>query len=140
MSSSFTGGELSFLRGGERRLARLATVGANGLHVAPVGYAYNEQLDTIDIEGARLERTKKFRDVQHDQRVALVVDDVLTPWFPLGVEVRGWAEAVSSPQPLIRVHPERIVSWGIESDEITDRHARTVTTHPRPVDDSAAAK
>jgi pyridoxamine 5'-phosphate oxidase family protein len=56
----------------------------------------------------------------------VVIDDVLPPWQPRGVEIRGRAEALSSPEPLIRVHPERIVSWGIESRAIGDRHARSV--------------
>jgi hypothetical protein len=29
--------------------------------------------------------------------------------------VRGRAEAIEAPAPLIRIHPERIVSWGIDS-------------------------
>ena len=126
--SSFTPGELRFLTGGERRLARLATLDAGGgPHVTPVGFAYNFALDAIDIGGDALERTKKFRDVQRDARVALVVDDVLAPWRPLGVEVRGWAEAIRSPEALIRVYAERIVSWGIESQSMGDRHGRSVT-------------
>jgi hypothetical protein len=47
------------------------------------------------------------------------------PWRPRGVEVRGRAEALDQPA-LIRIHPERIVSWGIESEAIGDRHARGV--------------
>ncbi len=35
------------------------------------------------------------------------------PWRPRGVEVRGRAEAVEAPEPLIRIHPERIVPWGL---------------------------
>jgi hypothetical protein len=33
------------------------------------------------------------------------------------VEIRGRAEVVSSPRPLIRIHPERIVSWGLDARE-----------------------
>jgi len=39
-----------------------------------------------------------------------------------GIEVRGGAEAIALPTPLIRVQPERIVSWGLEPG----RSARTV--------------
>jgi len=125
--STFTEAELAYLRGGERRLARLATISADGVpHITPTGYAHDPVLDTIDIGGHRLERTKKFRDVQGNGRVAVVIDDVLPPWKPRGVEVRGWAEAITSPEPLIRIHPERIVSWGIESEEIGVHHARSV--------------
>lgn len=130
--SNFTDAELEYLRGGERRLARLATIGADGaLHITPVGFHHEPTLDTVDIGGHSLERTKKFRDIENDGRVAVVVDDVLPPWRPRGVEIRGWAEAISSPEPLIRVHPQRIVSWGLESTEFGSRHARTVTDASR---------
>jgi hypothetical protein len=32
--------------------------------------------------------------------------------------VRGRAEALPGAQPLIRIHPDRIVSWGIERDRL----------------------
>ncbi len=39
--SSFTENERAYLRG-ERRLARIATVGPDGMpHVAPAGFSYN---------------------------------------------------------------------------------------------------
>jgi pyridoxamine 5'-phosphate oxidase family protein len=38
---------------------------------------------------------------------------VLPPWRPRGIEVRGRAEVVMEPQPLIRIHPERVRSWGL---------------------------
>jgi pyridoxamine 5'-phosphate oxidase family protein len=58
------------------------------------------------------------RDVERPRRAAVVVDDLAStsPWRPRGVEVRGRAEAIHEPSPLIRIHPERIVSWGIESE------------------------
>lgn len=126
--TSFTNAELDYLNGGERRLARLATIGADGTpHLSPVGFAHNPALDTIDIGGMNLEQTKKFRDIRRNDRVAVVIDDVLPPWQPRGVEVRGRAEAVTGTDPCIRIHPARIVSWGIESQALGDRHARTVT-------------
>ena len=124
--SAFTDSELRYLLG-ERRLARIATVGKDGTpHVVPVGWTYNAELGTIDVGGIDLERTKKYRDVQRTGRAAVVIDDVLPPWKPRGVEIRGRAEALAGPVPLIRIHPERIVSWGIESEKIGERHARTV--------------
>jgi pyridoxamine 5'-phosphate oxidase family protein len=131
--SAFTDTELEYLLTEfeelvtARRLARLATVGKDGTpHVVPVGWRYNAQLDTIDIAGYDNERTKKFRDVARSGRAALVVDDLAStdPWRPRGVEVRGRAETIDGEQPLIRIHPERVVSWGIESEE---RRSRTVT-------------
>jgi pyridoxamine 5'-phosphate oxidase family protein len=122
--SVFTDAELEYLTGG-RRLGRLATVGPDGTpHVVPVGWIYNAARDTIDIGGAELEKTKKFRDVSRTGRAAIVIDDVKStdPWHPRAIEVRGRAEAIALPTALIRIHPERIVSWGLEQG----RRARTV--------------
>lgn len=129
--SNFTDAELEFLHGGGSAdgplLARLATIGSDGvLHVTPVGFSHEATGDTIDIGGYDLERTKKYRDIANDGRVAVVIDEVLPPWKPRGVEVRGRAEAITDPEPLIRVHPERVVSWGLESEEIGQHHARSV--------------
>ncbi len=124
--SVFTTVELEYLTGG-RRLGRLATVGADGTpHVVPVGWIYNAARDTIDIGGHELEQSKKFRDVARSGRAAIVIDDLKStdPWRPRGVEVRGRAEAIALPTPLITIHPERIVSWGLAQS----RSARTVTS------------
>jgi pyridoxamine 5'-phosphate oxidase family protein len=72
------------------------------------------------------ERTKKYRDVQRTGRAAIVIDDVQPPWKPRGVEVRGRAKALKSPKPVIRIYPERIVGWGLDSEEIGARNARDV--------------
>ena len=118
--SAFTEEELRYLLGG-RRLARLATVGKDGTpHVTPVGWTYNTELGTIDIGGHDMANTKKYRDVRRTGQAAVVIDEVLPPWRPQGIEVRGRAEAVEGERPLIRIHPERIVSWGL-----TDRHERS---------------
>jgi pyridoxamine 5'-phosphate oxidase family protein len=116
--SAFSEAELDYLLG-ERRLGRVATVGPDGTpHVVPVGWSYNGEHDTIDVGGHEFERTKKFRDVKRSGRAAIVVDDLAgtSPWRPRGVEARGRAEAIDSPRPLIRVHPERVVSWGLPED------------------------
>jgi pyridoxamine 5'-phosphate oxidase family protein len=126
--SVFTDAELRYLTGG-RQLGRIATVGADGTpHVVPVGWIYNAARDAIEIGGIELERSKKFRDVARTGRAAIVIDDVEStdPWHPRGVEVRGRAEAIALPTPLIRIHPERIVSWGLGAG----RSARTVTGQP----------
>lgn len=122
--SVFSETELRYLTGG-RQLGRLATVGTDGTpHVVPVGWIYNAASDTIDIGGHELERSKKFRDIARTGRAAIVIDDLesVDPWRPRGVEVRGRAEAIPLPTPLIRIHPERVVSWGLEAT----RSARTV--------------
>jgi pyridoxamine 5'-phosphate oxidase family protein len=123
--SVFTEAELRYLTGG-RQLGRLATVGADGTpHVVPVGWIYNAARDSIDVGGHELERSKKFRDVARSGRAAIVIDDLQStdPWRPRAIEVRGRAEAITLPTPLIRIHPERIISWGLEQG---GRSARTV--------------
>ncbi len=130
--SVFTEAELRYLTGG-RQLGRLATVGADGTpHVVPVGWIYNAARDAIDIGGHELERSKKFRDVAGTGRAAIVIDDLEStdPWRPRAIEVRGRGEAIALPTPLIRVHPERIISWGLGQPP----SARTVCAcgQPRP--------
>jgi pyridoxamine 5'-phosphate oxidase family protein len=128
--SAFTERELEYLS--ERRperLGRIATVGKDGTpHVVPVGWRINRELETIDIGGMDLAKTKKFRDARRTGRAAIVIDDLASvdPWSPRGIEVRGRAEIVQEPRPLIRVHPERIISWGLESEMLGERHSRAV--------------
>lgn len=117
--SAFTAAELHYLA--ERRLARVATVAASGtVHVTPVGmWTYNPDDDTVDVSGRDFDRTKKYRDVTHTGRAAIVVDDLAStdPWWPRGIEVRGRAEAIDGPAPLIRIHPDRVVSWGLDTPD-----------------------
>jgi pyridoxamine 5'-phosphate oxidase family protein len=111
----FTDSELAYLRS-ERRLGRVATVGPDGTpHVAPVGWSYNAEHDTIDIGGRQFEQTKKYRDVKRSGRAAIVIDDLASvdPWRPRGVEIRGRAHVVDDPVPMIRIYPDRVVSWGL---------------------------
>lgn len=124
--SVFTPTELEYLTG-ERRLGRLATVGRDGMpHVVPSGIRYNAEQDTIDLGGIELERTKKYRDIERTGVAAVVIDDVLPPWRPRGIEIRARAEAIDAPEPLLRLHPVRIITWGLTSGEFGDRHARDV--------------
>src|SRR3954466_6123327 len=120
----FREAELRYLMGG-RQLGRLATVGTDGTpHVVPVAWIYNAARDTIAVGGHEIELTQKFRAVARTARAAIVIDDLgdTEEWHPRGIEVRGRGEAIALPTPLIRIHPERIVSWGIEAA----RSARTV--------------
>ena len=79
MASKFSASELAYL--GDRRLGRLATVDSDGLpHVVPLGWSYNPATDTIDVGGQDFARTAKFRNVERNPNVALVVDDVLPPF------------------------------------------------------------
>ena len=122
--SNFTPVEIEYFK--SQRLGRLATVNAAGEpHVVPVSFRYNAESDTIDIGGRNIAQSKKFRDAARNGRVAFVVDDVLPPWQPRGIEVRGSAEVLSSggqeimsnfaPE-MIRVFPKRIISWGLDGE------------------------
>lgn len=133
--SVFTAAEVAYLQ--SQRLGRLATVGPDGQpHVVPVGFRYNPELDTIDIGGHDFARRKKYRDVQHNPRVAFVVDDLasITPWRPRGIEIRGEADVRASggeqigpgfdPE-MFRIRPKRISSWALE-DERPSANARSI--------------
>ncbi len=137
----FTPEEIAYLR--SQRLGRLATIGANGdLHVVPVGFRYNPEHDTIDIGGHNCVTSKKYRDALRHGRVAFVVDDVLPPWKPRFVEVRGTvrAEALGGteimptfPPEILRVTPTYIVSIGV-NDEIVMPGQGRVNYHGRQVE------
>lgn len=120
--SLFSNAEIDYLTTA-RMLGRIATAARDGtLHVAPVGFTLNLEDGVVEVRGRELVRTKKFRDVARTGRAAIVIDDVLPPWRPRGVEVRGRAEAVEHPRPVIRIHPERIVSWGLDQDGAKGRN------------------
>ncbi len=98
--SNFSPRELNYLAEGGH-LGRLATVDPDGLpHVVPLGWSYNADEDVIDIGGRDADEfagTRKFRNVLENEQVAFVVDDVLPPWRPRAVMVRGTAEAIHDP-------------------------------------------
>jgi pyridoxamine 5'-phosphate oxidase family protein len=121
----FTELELEYLR--SQRLGRLATIQPNGtVQNSPVGFGYNEALQTIDIGGHNMAESQKFRNVAAGSKVAFVVDDVVStnPWTVRCLEIRGEAEALTDPQdgtpnrpgPIIRVHPRKIISFGVDPD------------------------
>ena len=121
---SFSDKEIAYLE--SQRLGRLATIGPDGApHNVPVGFRYNATLGTLDIGGHALGKTRKFRDVQRELRVAFIVDDLasIQPWVVRGIEIRGTAEAIGDGgqglgpgfgAEMIRITPTRIVAWGID--------------------------
>jgi len=113
--SEFTEAERAYIRD-VHPMARLATVGGDGMpHVMPIGsYQLDEVTDAIDTMGRDLTTTKKWRDVRRSGRAAIVIDDVLPPFQPRGIEVRGRAEVLDGPTPMIRIYPERIIGWGLD--------------------------
>jgi pyridoxamine 5'-phosphate oxidase family protein len=133
--SVFTDSELDYL--GSQRLGRIATVGQDGQpHVVPTTFRHNPEHDTIDVGGMRMSQTKKLRDVRRTGRASIVVDDVLPPWQPRMIEIRGTAEVLDSggkafgnnfDDVIVRITPQRIVSFGVdpESDGLSARDAGT---------------
>ena len=134
-ASVFTPAEIAYLQ--SQRLGRLATVGPDGQpHVVPVAFRYNPELDTIDIGGHDFAKRKKFRDVQHNPRVAFVVDDIrsVNPWMVRGIEIRGEAQVLETggkdimpgfDLEMFRIRPKRIASWGLDGER-APAHARSV--------------
>ena len=123
--ATFNDKELQYLRG--QRLGRLATADAGGSpHVVPVGFRVSEDGDAIEVGGHGFARSKKYRDVRANPRVAIVIDDLasVSPWTPRGIEIRGRAETSPTggegsggrgfdPE-VIRIWPDRVRAWGID--------------------------
>ena len=122
--SVFTPAQIAYLS--TQRLGRIATTGPDCQpHVVPVAFRYNPDLDTIDVGGHDFAKRKKFRDVQRNARVAIVIDDLasMSPWKVRGIEIRGEAEIVRAggrdlgpgfDAEMFRIKPKRVVSWGLD--------------------------
>ena len=120
--SVFTDEERDYLAG--QRLGRIATVGLDGQpHVVPTSFRYNPEQDAIDVGGLRMSQTKKLRDVQRTGRASIVIDDVLPPWQPRMIEIRGTAVVLPEggkalnerfEDTIVRIQPTRIISFGID--------------------------
>jgi pyridoxamine 5'-phosphate oxidase family protein len=125
--SAFTPPEIQYLT--SQGLARLGTVGPDGQpHLVPVTFMFNAELDTIDVGGVDFGATKKWRDARRNPLVTFLLDDVLRdPRRARAIEVRGRAEALATggsrinprfpnfAEEFLRIHPTRIVSWGLEN-------------------------
>jgi pyridoxamine 5'-phosphate oxidase family protein len=132
MMSKFTPEEIAYLQ--TQRLGRLATVSEQGEpHVVPVSFRYNPEHESIDIGGHNIVSTKKYRDAIRYGRVAFVVDDVLPPWKPRMIEVRGTVEGLPeggkeireafAPE-ILRITPTCIVSFGLNSEIVQPGQGR----------------
>jgi pyridoxamine 5'-phosphate oxidase family protein len=134
--SAFSAAEINYLQ--SQRLARIATTGPDGQpHVVPLAFRYNPETDTIDVGGHDFAKRKKYRDVQSNPRVAIVIDDLASvdPWRPRMIEVRGEAEILRSggeaigsgfDPDMFRIRPKRIISIGIEGQGPFGMNARSV--------------
>jgi pyridoxamine 5'-phosphate oxidase family protein len=128
---TFSAVELEYLAG--QALGRLATIQPDGSpQVNPVGFRWNPETSTIDIGGYNMAASRKFRNLASHDRVAFVVDDVpsTNPWRVRCVEIRGRAEAITEPEAIIRIHPQRILAFGLDEP---DQDAHRLTMNKRDV-------
>jgi pyridoxamine 5'-phosphate oxidase family protein len=114
----FTEKEIAYRH--QQRLARIATaLGSGRPDVAPVGQSYDR--DYFYISGRDLSATYKYKNIQLNGQVALLVDDLASvqSWWPRGIQIHGRADIVERETgylgagTYIRVKPERQWSWGI---------------------------
>ncbi|EJZ08280.1 PPOX class F420-dependent oxidoreductase [Mycolicibacterium vaccae] len=141
---TFTTFEIEFMA--QADVGRLATIQPDGTpQNSPVGFTFNEQLGTIDIAGYQMSRSRKFRNIARNNKVAFVIDDIPSrdPWRVRCLEIRGTAEQVLLQDPprepdgepldsaVIRITPRRVISFGID-DQKTEPHQ--LVAHVRNVD------
>ncbi|NJO83606.1 MAG: PPOX class F420-dependent oxidoreductase [Blastochloris sp.] len=111
--------EINYLR--TQLLARIATVStALQPDVAPVGFDFDGTY--FYVGGLAISRTLKYKNVQVNPKLSLVIDDLETsdPWMPRGVKTHGTADLVSHEGYMgvgtyIRITPTAKWSWGIEA-------------------------
>ena len=115
-------------------LARLATVDGGGApQNNPVGVFLDAETGDIIIGGHAMGASRKFRNVQRNGQVALVIDDLVSrdPWTVRGLEIRGTAVALEDVDPpvpfmsreVIRITPTWVTSWGVDP-EAPGRYSR----------------
>jgi pyridoxamine 5'-phosphate oxidase family protein len=108
----FSERELAFLK--EQRLGRIATVSSHGQpHVVPVAFEFDGIC--FNFGGWKLKNSLKFKNIQQNNKVAFVVDDLLSvnPWAPRGLEVKGLAEILRG-NDYVKIVPLKKSSWGLE--------------------------
>jgi pyridoxamine 5'-phosphate oxidase family protein len=109
-------------------LGHLATVGPDGTpQVKPLAFTYNTDLGTIDIAGFNMAGSAKYRNIQANPRVALVVDEMTEASMEGAhfLEIRGAAEAVTGrasadghlAAEIIRVRPRRVIAYNVDPEQ-----------------------
>lgn len=111
--STFTAAEMAYLE--TQPLMRFASASADGRpDVAPVVF----ELENGDIltSGFDITHTVRYRNIQSNPRVSVVIDDLASsdPWSPRGVKIIGTAVIEEGADALrFRIRPEVIISWAI---------------------------
>ncbi len=111
--SAFTVAELEYLA--SQPLMRFASASVNGRpDVAPVVFEIDG--DDVLTAGFDITHTVRYRNIQSNPRVSVVVDDLasVNPWSPRGIKIIGTAviEDVDG-SPRFRISPEMIISWAL---------------------------
>jgi pyridoxamine 5'-phosphate oxidase family protein len=128
-NTMFSKKEVEYLK--SQRLARISTVSPEDLQpdVSPVGFDFDGEY--FYVSGITLSKTRKYKNVLKNNKVALVIDDLETvnPWAPRAVRIYGTADIVtrqggyidrahssssSSLPSYIRIRPVKKWSWGVE--------------------------
>jgi pyridoxamine 5'-phosphate oxidase family protein len=127
--AKFSQKETEYLR--SQRLARIATAssreeGSIQPDVVPVGFDFDGEY--FYVSGMNLLKSTKYKNVQKNPRVALVIDDLnsVDPWEPRGIRIYGIADIVNreggymqqTDHPFaiyIRIKPLKKWSWGIDA-------------------------
>jgi pyridoxamine 5'-phosphate oxidase family protein len=124
----FSDKELSYLK--TQRLARIATASRElQPDVAPVGFDFDGTY--FYVSGMKLTTTLKYKNIQHNPKVSLVIDDFesLDPPAPRGIKIHGTSDLVThtgylGPGRYIRIKPLEKWSWGV--DEPTFQNGKPV--------------
>jgi pyridoxamine 5'-phosphate oxidase family protein len=124
----FTQAEIDYIR--SQRLARLATVNANGQPDAVVvGFDFDDS--AFYIGGRNQTNSRKYKNVKAGrEKVALVIDDLasVNPWRPRGIRIYGEAQLVThdgyaGKGEYLRIVPDVSWSWGFEGASKRTVHA-----------------
>jgi pyridoxamine 5'-phosphate oxidase family protein len=127
---TFSEKEIEYLK--SQRLARIATAATESLSeesmqpdVVPVGFDFDG--DHFYVGGMSILKSRKYKNVLKNNKVALVIDDLKTvdPWDPRGIRIHGTADIVTrkegymegtshSEAIYIRIKPKKKWSWGID--------------------------
>ena len=110
-------------------------VGKNQPDVVPVGFDFDGEY--FYIGGMHFFKSLKYKNAIKNNKVALVIDDLLTinPWKPRGIRIYGTSDLVErqggymsyihksqsqSQSHYLRIKPTKKWSWGIESPVFID--------------------
>jgi pyridoxamine 5'-phosphate oxidase family protein len=103
----------------EQRLGRIATASPDiQPHVVPVAFEFDGS--HFYFGGWNLEKSLKFRNIRQNNKVAFVVDNLVSvdPWRVSGVEIKGIAEINKrNGNEYVKITPLRKSSWGLEGRE-----------------------